>query len=87
METNQYKNHPRQKESFTEDENFSYSRFQDPRDNCWYAYVESKDTSDDSNDPDWSEDGIFYIFSGPWKSKYKATDQIRIWHGDDDLIF
>tara|TARA_R100001443_G_scaffold110250_1_gene122090 strand:- start:271 stop:531 length:261 start_codon:yes stop_codon:yes gene_type:complete len=74
METIQYKNHPKQKESFVENEGSRFSRFQDPRDGKWYAFVEGK------------SDG-FHIFSGPWKSKYKATDQIRIWYGNDDLIF
>tara|TARA_R100001443_G_scaffold31664_1_gene45802 strand:+ start:10294 stop:10554 length:261 start_codon:yes stop_codon:yes gene_type:complete len=74
METIQYQNHPRQKESFIENERVRLSRFQDPRDGKWYAFVETK--SDE-----------FHLFSGPWKQKYKATEQIRIWYGDDDLIF
>ena len=72
MKTIQYKNHAKQKESFTENENFRFSRFQDPRDNRWYAYAESKTDS-------------FYCFSGPWKRKYKATDQLKTWTGNDDL--
>ena len=74
MRTKQYQNHPRQKEAFVETESLRFSRFQDPRDGEWYAFVEDK--SDD-----------FYIFSGPWKRKYKATEQIQIWVGDDDLTF
>ena len=74
MKTIQYQNHPKQKESFIENEKIRLSRFQDPRDMRWYAFVEVK------------SDG-FYLFSGPWKQKYKATDQIRTWYGDDDLIF
>jgi len=72
MERIQYKNHAKQKEAFTENERFRFSRFQDPRDNCWYAYAESKTDS-------------FYCFNGPWKRKYKATDQLATWTGIDNL--
>jgi len=70
MKRKEYNNHPRQKETFSEDKNFKYSRFQDPRDNKWYAYVEEKDGSQVS---------AFYIFSGPFKLKYSATDQVNTW--------
>jgi len=72
MERIQYKNHAKQKEAFTENEDFRFSRFQDPRDHRWYAYAEDKKTD-------------FYLFSGPWKRKFKATAQIEIWTGIDNL--
>jgi len=68
MKRKEYNNHPRQKETFSEDGIFKYSRFQDPRDNKWYAYVEAKDHDDE-----------FHIFSGPFTLKYSATDQINTW--------
>ena len=74
MQTIQYKNHPRQKESFIENERLRLARFQDPRDMKWYAFVETKD------------DG-FYMFSGPHRRKISATEQVRIWMRDDTIDF
>ena len=54
----------REKESIWENENYFYSRFQD--DYGWRAYIEDKKSD-------------FYILSGPWKRKYKATNQIDLW--------
>jgi len=74
MQTIQYKNHPRQKESFIENERLRLARFQDPRDMKWYAFVETKD------------DG-FHMFSGPHRRKISATEQVRIWMSDDTIEF
>ena len=74
MQTIQYKNHPRQKESFIENERLRLARFQDPRDMKWYAFVETKD------------DG-FHMFSGPHRRKISATEQVRIWMSDDTIDF
>lgn len=74
MKTIQYHNHAKQKETFIENEIQKFSRFQDPRDGKWYAFVETK------------ADG-FYMFSGPHRKKMSATDQIKIWMGDDNLDF
>ena len=74
MQTIQYKNHPRQKESFIENERLRLARFQDPRDMKWCAFVETK------------ADG-FYIFSGPYRKKMSATNQVRIWMSDDSIEF
>tara|TARA_R100000808_G_scaffold22281_1_gene48410 strand:- start:1084 stop:1377 length:294 start_codon:yes stop_codon:yes gene_type:complete len=68
MKTIQYKNHAKQKESFFENKSFKFSRFQDPRDKKWYAFVESKDDE-------------FYMFNGPFKKKMTATAQIIQWRG------
>ena len=71
METIQYKNHPKQKESFIENESSRFASFQDPRDLKWYAFVETK------------SDG-FYLFSRLHKKKKYATDQIRRWMTEFD---
>ena len=68
MKTIQYQNQAKQKESFFENKSFKFSRFQDPRDKKWYAFVESKDDE-------------FYMFNGPFKKKMTATAQIIEWRG------
>mgnify|MGYP003148162759 CR=1 FL=1 len=73
MKTKQYFNHPKQKESFIANNRFRFARFQDPRDLKWYAFVESK--ADEFN-----------FFSGPFKRKYSATDQIKTWMSEESII-
>jgi hypothetical protein len=68
MNTVQYSNAVKIKEEFFENGLFKFSRFQDPRDQKWYAYVEQKDKGKP-----------FYMFSGPFKLKRKATEQIDTW--------
>ncbi len=60
-----------------ENEKFKFSRFQDAY--GWRALVQNKKWDE------WDED--FYILAGPWKAKYKATDQIRVWLDDDSIEF
>ena len=74
MKTIQYKNHAKQKESFIENESFQFSRFQDPMDSKWYAFVESKVDN-------------FFIFSGPFKKKMTATNQVKTWMNDESINF
>ena len=69
---NKTKHNFRKEAILQNEDDFQFSRYQN--DDGWWAYVESK--TDD-----------FYIFSGPWKLKRQATNQIRIWIQDDNFDF
>ncbi len=60
-----------------ENEKFRFSRFQDAY--GWRALVQNKKWDE------WDED--FYILAGPFKTKFRATDQIKTWMCDESLTF
>tara|TARA_A100001037_G_C14978647_1_gene557042 strand:- start:420 stop:677 length:258 start_codon:yes stop_codon:yes gene_type:complete len=64
-----FQNANKVKETFFENAFCKFCRFQDPVDKKWWAFVERKPNAD----------GPFSIFSGPWKLKRQATEQIETW--------